>query len=382
MNKISQYIKLNLKIAAAALTLLAATPVYARNEVAPGPMPESVRAWKPAFSADSVFEYHKWEGATYRETDLDWHADILPGYEARYVDQGESYDGPCRSTIVRRLCGRPTGKAILYIHGFNDYFFQSEMGEIYNREGYDFYAVDLRRYGRSLLPWQYPFMVRNFDEYFGDIDAAIAQIQRDGHTDISLLGHSTGGLTVLYYCARRGPRCQVRRVLTDSPFLEWNFPPLYRKMLIPLVGFWGKIGRNTLIPQSHCDAYAASLLRHMHGEWSYDTRWKMIYSPSVKASWIGAVSAAQNYLMKKGRQIYVPVLVMHSSRRYSACTWDSTCMTADIVLDPVELQKRGQKLGYNTTVCAIDSGIHDLILSPQPHRQAAYDTILNFIATH
>lgn len=60
--------------------------------------------------------------------DTQWHKDILKGYEARYVDQGMAFDGPCRSTIIRRLDPKGSHKAYLYIHGFNDYFFQSEMG--------------------------------------------------------------------------------------------------------------------------------------------------------------------------------------------------------------------------------------------------------------
>lgn len=364
------------------LAALFALPAFSRNEIADGPMPAAVREWKPQFNSDSVFVFKEWQGPMYRQTETSWHRDILPGYEARYVDQGDQYDGPCRSTIVRRRADKPTTRAILYVHGFNDYFFQTEMGEVFNRAGYDFYAVDLRRYGRSLLPWQYPFSARSMDEYFCDIDSAIAQIQRDGHSDITLSGHSTGGLTVLYYAAKLGPRCQARRIVTNSPFLNWNFSQLYRSVLIPAVGLWGKLNRSTAISQSHCDAYAASLLKQKHGEWSFDTDWKMVYSPAVKACWIDAVSSAQNYLMKNGRNIFAPVLVMHSSRRYSACTWDSACMRADIVLDPFELQKRGEKLGQNPTVCAIDSGIHDLILSPEPHRQAAYNAILDFIKSH
>lgn len=345
-------------------------------------MPEAVREWKPEFYPDGSFKYVKYTGEKYRETDLAWHADILPGYEARYVDQGEAYDGPCRSTVVRRKAPGPSGRAVLYVHGFNDYFFQKEMGERYSRLGYNFYAVDLRRYGRSMLPWQYPFDVRDVREYYNDIDSALNIIQRDGNTDITLIGHSTGGLTVAAYAADRGALCVPKRVVCDSPFFAWNFPALYRKVLIPLVGFWGRIDRSTTIRQSHCAAYAESLLRRYHGEWEYDTAWKMIFSPPVKAAWINAISAAQRNVVKRRRYISVPMLVMHSSRRYESCSWDSACMTADIVLDPFAIESVGRRLGGKVEVCAIDSGMHDLILSGRAHREAAYDSILRFIRTH
>ncbi len=38
--------------------------------------------------------------------------------------------------------------------------------------------------------------------------------------------------------------------------------------------------------------------------------------------------------------------------------------------------------GYRSEVCAIDSGLHDLILSKKESRDAAYDTIFSFIRRH
>lgn len=337
----------------------------------------------PADSIEQVIkaELHPqdYRGPRTLSTDTLWHPDILSGYEARSVNLPVAWDGPVVATIVRRKAPRPTTRGVLYVHGFNDYFFQSEMGEWYNSLGMDFYAVDLRRYGRSLRPWQYPFDVRDMKEYFQDIDAALAQMTRDGLSDITLAGHSTGGLTTALYVAERGARCGVKRLVTDSPFLEWNFPAFYRKFLIPCVSAWGKVSPSTSIKQSHCDAYAASLLKSMHGGWTYNTAWKMTYSPPVKAGWIRAITRGQKALMKKAGNITVPVLVMHSSRGMHACSWDSACMTADLVLDPKMIAKRGARLGRNPQVATIDSGIHDLILSPLPARTAAYDSIRNFI---
>lgn len=325
----------------------------------------------------------KYTGPKFRTTDTAWHPDILPGYEARYVDQGEAFDGPCRSTIVRRRCHMPgVRRGFLYIHGFNDYFFQSEMGDRFVDSGYHFYAVDLRRYGRSWLPWQWPFNVRDQKEYFADIDSALAQMHRDGITDITLGGHSTGGLTVALYGALTGTRTQVQRIVTDSPFLAWNFNPFMRKVAIPVVGFMGRIFKNAKIKQAKCDGYAYSLLRQYHGEWEYNTDWKMVYSPPVTWSWIHAISHAQGQVIDHRRDIAVPILVMHSSRKIDGCNWTPEFQTGDAVLDPEQIQQRGQRLGSVRQVCTIDSGLHDLILSRRQVREAAYDSIFAFIRRH
>lgn len=321
----------------------------------------------------------KYTGPKTPTTDVSWHADILPGYEARYVNQGEAFDGPCRSTIVRKLASRPSRKAFLYIHGFNDYFFQSEMGQRFVDSGYNFYAVDLRRYGRSKEPWQYPYNIRDMKEYFNDIDSALAQIRRDGNIDITLGGHSTGGLTVSYFAAERGHNVGVNRVVTDSPFLEWNYNSFMRDVAVPVVSFLGKIFRNSKIKQGHCDGYAYSLLKEYHGQWEYNTDWKMIYSPPVTFSWVGAIERGQSQLMKKHDNIKVPILVMHSSRKIDGCNWTPEFQTGDAVLDPAMIQARGSRLGSRRMVCTIDSGLHDLILSEPKAREAAYDTMFRFI---
>lgn len=323
----------------------------------------------------------KYEGLKILTVNTSWHADILPGYEARYVPQGNAFDGPCQSTIVRRINPNGSRRAFLYIHGFNDYFFQSEMGERFIDSGYNFYAVDLRRYGRSRLPWQYPFNVRDMREYFADIDSAIMQIRRDGNTDITLGGHSTGGLTVLFFGAERGRECPVNRIVTDSPFITWNFSPFMRNFAIPLVQFAAKFSKDSKIRQARCDGYAYSLLKEYDGEWEYNTDWKMIYSPPVTYSWVAAINEAQSTLVRKRADINVPILVMHSSRKIDGCNYTPEFKTGDAVLDPFTINSRALTLGDpdRRIVCAIDSGIHDLILSPLPHREAAYDSIFRFL---
>lgn len=308
-----------------------------------------------------------------------WHPDILEGFEARTVNQGESYDGPVVSTIVRRKAKGHSRRAYVYVHGFNDYFFQSEMGRRFVDSGYNFYAVDLRRYGRSLRPWQYPFDIRDMQKYFADIDSTLAQARRDGNTDITLSGHSTGGLTVALFAAVRGARCGVQRIVTDSPFLQWNFPAAYRHLLIPCAGFLHNFSPNMKIRQGRCDGYAYSLLRQYHGEWTYNTDWKMIYSPPVTTSWMNAISRGQSRLMKNAHCITVPVLVMHSSRKIDGCNWTPEFQTGDAVLNPMQIAERGARLGSRATVVSIDSALHDIILSRPEVRDRAYRTIFSFI---
>ena len=326
--------------------------------------------WQEPFHGEKVMPY-----------DWDWGPDLLEGYESKFVRMEVAFDGPVRCTIIRKLCAKPSRKAFLYVHGFNDYFFQREFGERMVDSGVNFYAVDLRRYGRSRLPWQYPFNVRRQHEFFEDIDSALAQIRRDGCTDITLGGHSTGGLTVSYYAAMRGRLIGVDRVVTDSPFLEWNFSPFMRDVAANLIEGFAHITPDAKIKQDHCDGYAYSLLRQYDGEWEYNTDWKMIYSPPVTMSWVGAVNHAQRQLLKRGRFITVPFLLMTSSRAIKGCDYTPEFSTGDCVLDPPMIRKRGARLAFDSlrVECVVDSGLHDLILSRKAVRDRAYDAIFRFM---
>lgn len=120
----------------------------------------------------------------------------------RYVAQPDDYSGPVRCTVVRKQVEADTAsmkRAVLYVHGFNDYFFQREMADSLVAAGYNFYAVDLRKYGRSLMEGNKQYELRAIDEYFADLDSALAIIEADSIGTVALMGHSTGaGHSVLH----------------------------------------------------------------------------------------------------------------------------------------------------------------------------------------
>lgn len=306
-----------------------------------------------------------------------WATDILgDGYESRHIDMGDSYDGPVRTTVIRRLtpCGDSLRRAILYVHGFNDYFFQSELGRRLNDSCYNFYAVDLRRYGRSLMPGQRPFDLRDDHEYFADIDSALSVIRHDGATDVTLVGHSTGGLTTALYMTEQ-PDTLIKRLVLNSPFLDWNLSYGLERYAIPAVSWIGRCIHGINISQSGSETYAHSLLSDYNGEWEYSTDWKMTKSPDVTSGWISAINRAQHQL--RDRHIDRPVLLMHSDR--SSTGVDSLVSKTDVVLDVDDIHRYGTRLGDNVTEVTIPGGIHDLILSSPAARDSTYRAIFRFL---
>ncbi|MGH3356943.1 MAG: alpha/beta hydrolase, partial [Nocardioidaceae bacterium] len=71
-------------------------------------------------------------------------------YVAETLEIGTDDEGPVVATLVSRRSPDRARGAVLHLHGFCDYFFQTEMAEFYLDLGFDFYALDLRKCGRSL----------------------------------------------------------------------------------------------------------------------------------------------------------------------------------------------------------------------------------------
>ncbi len=313
---------------------------------------------------------------------LSWVADPLlgkSGYEVETVNQPDDYSGKVVSTVIRRLPeGKKPRKAVLYVHGYNDYFFQDSMGREFNDSGYGFYAVDLRKYGRSLLPGQHRYEVRDMAEYFADIDSAISRMRRDSVTDIVLMGHSTGGLITSLYM-ESAPAPEIKTLILNSPFLDWNFTGFMRKAVIPLAAAAGKWLPDVYMSQGDDTAYGESLLKSLHGEWEFDTTLKLIHPAPISLDWVRAIDRGHKQLVENGRAIKVPVYLMRSRRSVYPDGWSPLASSGDAVLNVDSISARGRRMGYNVTEAIVDSGLHDLVLSRPRVRRAVYESMFRWL---
>jgi alpha-beta hydrolase superfamily lysophospholipase len=90
---------------------------------------------------------------------------LLPGFESLELEFPDDYDGRVLATLVRLPQREASRGAVLFVHGFIDYFFQRHLAERFAMEGYAFYALDLRKHGRSLRPHQHPNFCKSIAEY-------------------------------------------------------------------------------------------------------------------------------------------------------------------------------------------------------------------------
>lgn len=300
-------------------------------------------------------------------------------FEYRTLDFPADYDGPVAATLIRAsFPAQDTRRAVLYVHGYIDYFFQEHLAEAFVAHGYRFYAVELRKYGRSLREGQHPDFARSMYEYYPDLTESIRHIREEGASGIVLLGHSTGGLLAALYADDGPQREAIRCVVLNSPFLEFNTTWFKKHVQIPLAALVSIVcpfahKKNELSP-----LYARSVHKHYRGEWDFDTSLKPIEGIPLYFSWLRAVRNGQRRI-RRGLHIAVPVLVMSSDKSYFGKTWSDELFESDSVLNVEDIRRRAQKLGQCVTYVAVEGGMHDLFLSREAVRTEAFRIVFGWL---
>ena len=298
------------------------------------------------------------------------------GFQSMTIEHPDDYEGKVISVLVYRPAEKPTKKAVLYVHGYIDYFFQTELADHFNEWGYNFYAVDLRKYGRALLPQQKANFARDMTEYFPDIDTAIDQIKQDGNTEMVMMGHSTGGLLTSIYIDKHNDEGFIKALLLNSPFFDLNIPGFLRAILsLPM--WLGKNFENLkmdFLPQH----YPESLHKDYKGEWDFNIEWKPIVNFPFYFTWMRAIRLAQLHL-QNNLNITVPVLVMHSDKSYKSRKWSDKVKEQDAVLDVVHIAKYAKVLGEDVTTVEVAGAVHDMVLSKPSIRKRVYNEMYNWM---
>ncbi|MGM1065280.1 alpha/beta hydrolase [Saccharothrix sp. Mg75] len=297
-------------------------------------------------------------------------------YEIRTLPLG----GELNAVLVRRRAEPATRGAVLYVHGFADYFFQAHVAEHFTARGFDFYAVDLRAYGRSLRPGQVANYVTDLTEHFEEIDAAVRVVrEEDGHRHLVLMGHSTGGLTTSLWAHERRDDDLVDALVLNSPWLDLAEPWFMRTVGTAVVRGLGRVAPRLVLRRGLGPVYGQSIHRDHHGEWDFDLTWKPLEAFPVHAGWLRAVRRAQARL-HRGLDVRVPVLVLRSGRSHLRATaWTAEAMTSDTVLDVEHMRRWGPKIGRDVVGVAVEGGMHDLFLSAEPVRRRALAEVDEFL---
>ena len=293
-------------------------------------------------------------------------------YTAERIELPEDDEGAVEATLVRRPADGPvTRGAVLHVHGFADYFFQTEYAEWWAARGHDFYAVDLRKYGRSMRPHHTPNYVTDLREHFAELDEAWSRVVgRDGHRRVVLSAHSTGGLVMSLWAHHR-QHAEVAGAVLNAPWLDLHASLLMRTVGTAVLDRVGAHLPRRVVPRRSTGLYARTLHRDHDGEWEFDLEWKPLMSWPVYAGWLRAVRRGHAEL-HRGLDLRFPVLVLSSATSSSPLEMSEDAHSSDIVLDVDQIRRWAPQLGSHVTIVAVPGARHDVVLSRPAVRAQVY----------
>ncbi|MBO0805430.1 MAG: alpha/beta hydrolase [Nocardiopsaceae bacterium] len=322
-------------------------------------------------------------------SDCDWRPDMLgSGYDQHVLNLGADPDGEgaVEAVLVRRAQrpGEVVRGAVLYVHGFSDYFFQAPFADFFAERGLRFYALDLRKCGRARRQGQTAHYVSDLAFYDDELDRSL-EIVAGSHPGqpVIVAGHSTGGLVVPLWLHRRrlaGRSEPVAGAVLNSPWLDLQGGWVLRGPVTQMLRLQATITPFRAI-KLRPGVYGQTLHVSGTGEWEFDTTLKPLDGFPVTAGWLNAVRRAHARI-HRGIETGVPTLVLRSGRSLFSRRYSPLSDRCDLVLDTGQIGRWAPSLGGQVTDVPIDGARHDVFLSLPEVRESAYAALGAWLGSH
>jgi alpha-beta hydrolase superfamily lysophospholipase len=321
-----------------------------------------------------------------------WARDILGDeFQQLTLPLGQDDEGDVVATLVRALPAEQTLKErmlrrkpmladvdVLYVHGWSDYFFNRRLARFWTSRGARFFALDLRKYGRSLRAGQTPGYISDLATYDEEIAAALAEMGHSpansraaGGRRLVLFGHSTGGLTLTLWAARHPDAADA--LILNSPWLELQLPRGAREAIMPLLKLSAKLTSHTTVPQIDFGFYSRAQQEVADDTDLMDVNldWRPEQSTPVTPGWLNAVVGGHAQVAA-GLDIQIPIYLMLSKRFSAPTRWSDELTEVDSVLVVDDIARAALKIGRTVTIERLEGALHDVFLSRREVRNDAY----------
>ncbi|MEB3984013.1 alpha/beta hydrolase [Mycobacterium sp. 663a-19] len=313
-----------------------------------------------------------------------WVADVLPGYWQRTLPLGRdpAGEGDIVATLIRRgpeAEARRADHAVLAVHGYTDYFFQTALADHFAERGFAFYALDLQKCGRSRRDGQTPHFITDLADYDTELEQALALIS-ERHRRVLVYGHSSGGLVAALWLdrmRRRGAPAHagigglVHGLVLNSPFLDLHGPAVLRLFATTaLIAGLSKVRSKGVVRAPTEGGYGTTLHRDYSGEFDYNLQWKPLGGFPITLGWLHAIRRGQARL-HRGLDVGVPNLILRSDHSVRESDDPESMQRGDAVLDVNQIARWAGCIGNRSTIVPVPDAKHDVFLSlPEPRRFA------------
>eukprot|EP01125_Pyxidicula_operculata_P014081 TRINITY_DN466_c5_g1_i1.p1 TRINITY_DN466_c5_g1~~TRINITY_DN466_c5_g1_i1.p1 ORF type:complete len:714 (-),score=198.04 TRINITY_DN466_c5_g1_i1:330-2471(-) len=314
-----------------------------------------------------------------QEQDLEyqWSEDKVLGseFETMTFPLQRDHVGPLTTTLIRKISNNNPDSvtAVLFLHSFSDYFFEEELARNFTQEGYHFYALDLRRYGRSMQKGGKPNHSVNLIEYYEELHLATNFMRKvDGIKNLLLLGHGLGGLIATLFAGDHPEG--ISALCLNCPLFALN--KNWEEFATKSRGWFGGKADADVNDPSFSRLYHESLNAEFNGEWRWDINLKPIDGFPVYARWIDTIKESLKRL--PSIKIEVPVYVLLSTNAIVAKKWSDDMKRADMMIAPEITANISQKLSRCVKVQPVKDAVHNVFLSKKVVRDEAFDLMCEY----
>jgi alpha-beta hydrolase superfamily lysophospholipase len=312
--------------------------------------------------------------------------DVLPGYWQRTLPLGAdpAGEGDIVATLIRR--GEPPGTsepdhAVLAVHGYTDYFFNTALADHFADRGFAFYALDMQKCGRSRRDGQTPHFITDLAHYDTELDRALSAVREQAPpgrpVKVLVYGHSSGGLIVplwLDRLRRRDPTAHagIGGLVLNSPFLDLHGPAVLRlSVTSALIAGLSRVRSKGVVRGPSEGGYGTTLHRDYHGEFDYNLQWKPLGGFPITLGWLHAIRRGQARL-HRGLDVGVPNLILRSDHTVRESTDAESMQRGDAVLDVTQIARWAGCIGNRSVIFPVPDAKHDVFLSLAQPREVAY----------
>lgn len=263
------------------------------------------------------------------------------------------WEGKVSSTYVREWVSENNKANIVIIHGVGEHSGRYiETAEKLFDLGFNIYTGDLLGHGLSDGT---RIFIESIDDYMDNVDFFINRVKND--MPLFILGHSMGGLIVLYYMLSNKDR-NIRGVIASCPYIK-------DKIEIPVIKY--VIGKTaaTIFPKLRIESglIGGMVCRDKEIAGKYDT--DPLNCSKVTARWFVELGKARINLILQSKNFDSPCLLLQAG--------------GDVVGDPESVQQFYEGIGSQDKEFVLYNEFFHEILN-DPERDKVIDKIGSWIS--
>lgn len=271
-----------------------------------------------------------------------------------------------------------SGVATLYLPGFSDTFYQTDLSDAWRRLSIPLVALEMRRDGRAVRSETTRGDLRDLRVRNEEIGAAIDFLRNElGAQKVVLVAHSLGALNAQLWVSEHPET--VDALVYVSPWLEHRVTPIERSALSHTNNVIGRVA-----PRSILGLFPPYYPRSLHveygGEFYFSPRHKPLKTIPIHAGFYRAVHIAQRQVQAGELKVDIPAFVAFSDRSGNSLIPSADDLaTRDCVLNVEENRRWASEVSTRTVVREIPGARHDIAVSRKPVREAYMRQVADWV---